>query len=79
MLIKIHLRCLRSDTKPTLDEIQGLVFCSGDVLFSPGWWPTWLIVFYQEVRAADLKKRKQKYKDDAHGVEVKQDKPADSH
>lgn len=62
MLIRTHIRRLRLDNKPTLNEIQGLVFCSSDVLFSPGWRTTWLIVLYQEVWAADLKKRKQEKK-----------------
>lgn len=44
----------RPDAKPTLDEIQGLVFCSCDVFLSPGWRTTGLIMLYQEVWAADL-------------------------
>lgn len=43
----------------TLNEVQGLFFRSCDILFPPRRWTTWLIVFYQEVRAAYLSKKKQ--------------------
>lgn len=47
----------------TLNEIQGLIFRSCDVLFSPGGWTTWLIMLHQEMRAAYLNfKKKEKIK-----------------